>query len=71
MTKIISVSDEAYESLKRLKKEKSFSEIIIEIAKEKDSRDIMTFAGILTKEEAEKMKKNIYEERKIPSRRFR
>ncbi len=43
----------------------------VKITKEKSSEDIMKFAGLLSDEEAEKMKKEIYEERKIPSRRFK
>ena len=35
MTKVISLSDKAYNILKKIKADKSFSEIIIEITKEK------------------------------------
>ncbi len=71
MTKIISISDDAYEKLKGLKNERSFSEIIIELTIEKNKDNIMKFAGSLTNKEAEKIKKEIYEERKVISRRFR
>jgi len=70
MTKVISISDEAYNILKKLKAEKSFSEIIIEIAKDLNANGLMEFAGILSDKEAEKMKKEIYKERKLKSRRF-
>ncbi len=71
MTKVISISDEAYERLKRLKNEMSFSEIIVELTMEKNKDNLMKFAGALTDGEAEKIKKSIYEGRKISSRRFR
>ena len=70
MTKVISISDEAYERLKKLKDEMSFSEVIVELTIEKSENNLMKFAGALTNEEAEKIKKEIYEERKIPSKRF-
>lgn len=71
MTKVISLSDEAYEGLKKIKNGLSFSEIVIELTFEKAKDNIMKFAGALSKEEADKIKKNIYEERKISSRRFK
>ncbi len=71
MTKIVSLSDEAYNELKKIKLEKSFSEIVIELTKEKKKDNLMQFAGILDDKDAEKIKKKIYEERKIPSRRFK
>ena len=70
MTKVISISDEAYGRLKKLKDEMSFSEVIVELTIEKSENNLMKFAGTLTNEEAEKIKKEIYEERKIPSKRF-
>ncbi len=70
MTKIISISDEAYENLKKIKDEKSFSQIIIEITQEKSQDKLRKFVGSITKSEAEKITKNIYKERKIKSRRF-
>ena len=70
MTKVISISDEAYGKLKILKNEKSFSEIIVELSNKKTEIDLMSFAGSLTEKEADKIKKEIYSERKMPSRRF-
>ncbi|OIO41205.1 hypothetical protein AUJ62_03340 [Candidatus Pacearchaeota archaeon CG1_02_32_21] len=70
MTKVISISDEAYGRLKRLKNEKSFSEIIVELSNKKNEIDLMSFAGSLSEKEADKIKKEIYSERKMPSRRF-
>lgn len=71
MTKIISISDNAYEELKKIKNGFSFTEIILELTKEKRKKSIMDFAGILTEEEGNKMLKKIKEERKIGSRRFK
>lgn len=71
MTKIISISDEAYIRLKKLKNERSFSEIIIELTLEKSADNMMRFAGALSNVEAEKIKKSIYDERRLSSRRFK
>lgn len=71
MTKVISLSDEAYEELSKLKAGRSFSEIVVELVREKQTSNLMNFAGILTKEEGKKVKKRIYKERKMPSRRFK
>ena len=71
MTKIISISDNAYEELKKIKNGSSFTEIILELTKEKKKKSIMEYAGILTEEEGNNMLKKIKEERKIGSRRFK
>ncbi len=70
MTKVISISDEAYDLLKRLKINKSFSEIIIAISREKNKSELMKFAGMIGDKEGRNIKKSLYEHRKIPSRRF-
>ena len=70
MTKVISISDEAYDALKKLKHDLSFSKIIIEITREKRKEDIMDYAGILDEETAEMMKE-VLKERKIASRRLK
>ena len=70
MTKIISISDDAYDELKKLKRDTSFSKIILELSKIKKKNSIMDFAGIIDKEEGERMLKMIKEERKLKSRRF-
>ena len=61
MTKVISISDDAYEELKKLKANKSFSKIIIEITKEKSKDSLLELAGSLSNEDAERIKKRIYE----------
>jgi len=70
MTKIISISDEAYEELHRLKNGFSFSGIIIELIKMKKKGSIMEFAGALTKEEGDEILKEIKKERGKISRRM-
>ncbi len=69
MTKVISISDEAYQELAKHKAGRSFTEVIIELAMNK-KRPLSDFAGILTDEEGEKIIKTIYKERKMSSRRF-
>ena len=71
MVKVISLSDDAYNELKRLKGNGSFSEIVIEIVKERKKDALLEIAGTWSKEDADKIKKEIYEDRKIPSRRFK
>lgn len=47
MTKVISLSDEAYGSLKKLKKEdESFSEVVMELANERKKRSLLKLAGV-------------------------
>ncbi|MBI2630389.1 antitoxin VapB family protein [Candidatus Pacearchaeota archaeon] len=68
MTKIISISDEAYNELKKIKNGMSFSKIIIKLTGEK--KNIMEFAGTWDSIEGERIKKEIIKEREIKSRRF-
>lgn len=69
MTKVISISDEAYRELAKRKAGRSFTEVIIELTAQK-KRPLSDFAGLLTEEEGEKALKTIRELRKMPSRRF-
>lgn len=71
MTKAISISDEAYEELRKLKNKRSFSKTILDIVSKKSKEDIMDFAGTLSDKEAEEMKKRTYKERKTKSGRFK
>lgn len=66
MVKVISLSNEAYERLKALKREKSFSEVVIELVGEKNKKDLSRFCGAFedNADEWEKIKKRIYEDRK-------
>ncbi|GBC74601.1 hypothetical protein HRbin05_00645 [archaeon HR05] len=46
MTKVISLSDEAYQALKKIKgKDESFSDVILRLIKEAAKRPLSEFAG--------------------------
>jgi predicted CopG family antitoxin len=65
----ISISDEAYERLKSVKKpNESFTDVINRLT---GRRSILELAGILTKDEARTMKHEIKEIRKKSSKRVR
>jgi predicted CopG family antitoxin len=66
MVKVISLSNEAYEKLKALKRDESFSEVVVKLVGERKRRNIMDFFGIWKEDadEWEKIKKRIYEDRK-------
>ncbi len=69
MTKVISISDDAYEQLHKLKGEKdSFTTIILRIV-EKEKRKLASFAGALSEESAEALKKEMKEMRAVHRRR--
>ncbi len=70
MTKIISISDEAYNELSKLKNGFSFSKLILFLAKMKSKERMMEFAGIINKEDADKMLLEIKKGRKEISRRL-
>ena len=69
MTKIISISDDAYSELKRMKDGMSFTEIILKLSRCQKEKDIMDYAGTLAKEDAKSMLNEISKERKRGSRR--
>ena len=65
--KTIMISDDVYNKLARIKGDKSFSDIIEELIEESISlrrKKIEKYFGILKEEEAEELKKEIYEMRK-------
>ncbi|HLC62114.1 MAG TPA: antitoxin VapB family protein [Candidatus Nanoarchaeia archaeon] len=67
-TKTISITEEAYERLKMRKEPReSFTDVINRIT---GRRDIMEFAGILTDEDAEKMKEHIRKMRESSTERI-
>jgi predicted CopG family antitoxin len=70
MVKVISLSEEAYGRLKSIKGNRSFSEIVIEIAPKK--KNIMELAGAFEKnsEEWERIEKELYLERKKAKMRY-
>lgn len=63
VTKTITITEEAYETLKGLKrKNESFSETILRVGKRKP---LSYFYGAISKETANRMEKSIYNLRKI------
>ena len=67
MVKVISLSNSAYEKLKALKGEKSFSETVVELVDNKkfQKRSIMKFCGICKDDDYwENFKKEIRKSRK-------
>ena len=67
MVKVISLSNDAYEKLKSIKNEKSFSEVVVELieCKKKNKKNIMKFAGIFKNDkEWEKIMKDTENDRK-------
>jgi len=66
MTKVISLSDEAYAELKRLKGEgESFSKVVIKLVKKDRKEGIMEFAGVWkNKPDAKKIFKEVIKDRK-------
>lgn len=65
MVKMVSLSDEAYRILRGLKRDRSFSETVVEeLGKRKRKTDIMKFCGIWDNEEGDKIAKELRETRK-------
>lgn len=65
----ISISDEAYERLKSIRKPgESFTDVINRLT---GRRSILEFAGILSKEEGREMRLKVKEVRRKSSKRFR
>jgi len=67
MTKIISLSDEAYGKLKNMKKTgESFSKVVLRISEKEEKKPLMTFFGAWSgnKKELEDFKKSVVEDRK-------
>jgi predicted CopG family antitoxin len=62
MTKTISISDDVYEQLVKIKGKKSFSEVIRELIRKKGNAElIMTAFGTRSEKEAEELEKEIKE----------
>lgn len=68
-TKTVSLTEEAYERLKARKKEhESFSDVITRIT---NTRSLLDFAGILTEEQAHRLKKTIARSREQSRKRMK
>ena len=64
MTKVISLSEEAYKVLKRRKgKGESFSDVVLKIAGDKETRSILELAGRWVGGDADKVARQISQER--------
>ena len=62
MPKTITISDDVYEKLVRIKGERSFSEVIRNLLEKKGNWEVLTIAfGTRNEKEAEKLKKEIGE----------
>jgi len=62
MTKTISISDDVYDLLVKIKGKKSFSEVIRDLIKKEGNFELLMIAfGTRNKEEAEKLEKEIRE----------
>lgn len=67
MTRVISLSDESYASLKALKKEKeSFTDVVMRLAYLAKKKSLMDLAGkwVGSKEETDRIFEEIYADRK-------
>ena len=70
MTKVISLSEEAYKALKRLKKNgESFSDVVVKITKNMAPRSLLDFAGGWTGTDADEVFENIRHERETTKAR--
>lgn len=68
MVKTLTIKDAVYEELVKIKgREESFSDLFERLAK-KEKSSILEFAGFLSEEEGEKMKKRIADYRKKSSK---
>ena len=67
MTKLISLSDEAYGKLKNMKEsEESFSKVVLRLSEKEEKKPLMAFFGAWAgdKKELEDFKKSVVEDRK-------
>ena len=64
MTKVISLSEKAYETLKGMKKPgESFSDVVLRVAAKEKKRSIMEFAGSWHGDDADKVLAQIMKDR--------
>jgi len=72
MTKVISLSEKAYQTLKGLKKTgESFSDVVLRVADKEKKRSIMEFAGCWKGDDADEVLAEIMKDREnVKSREF-
>jgi predicted CopG family antitoxin len=64
MTKVISLSEKAYETLKSMKKSgESFSDVVLRVAKEKKKKSLLEFSGKWAGDDADKVLAQIMKDR--------
>ena len=67
MTKVISLSNEAYQTLKDSKKPgESFSDVVLRIAKPKKKKSLLEFSGTWIGDDADKVLAEIMKDRERP-----
>jgi len=59
MVKVISLSDEAYTKLKSLKRDLSFSQIVLKLIEDKTKKRAKDFYGLISKEDGAKWMKEV------------
>jgi len=64
MVKVISLSDEAYGKLSIIKRNLSFSKVIISLIEEKNKKSLRDFAGVWSEGEGAKFKAFVNKNRK-------
>ena len=66
MTKVISISDDAYELLQSVKGEnESFTKVILRVAEKEKQKPLASFFGALSEESAQALEKEIKETRAL------
>jgi predicted CopG family antitoxin len=63
MVKVISLSNEAYEKLSRIKRNSSFSEVVVNLIEKSNKGKLREFAGILNGKEGKEFKEFIKKNR--------
>jgi predicted CopG family antitoxin len=64
MTKVISLSERAYETLKSMKKPgESFSDVVLRVAKEKKKKSLLEFSGKWVGDDADEILAQIMKDR--------
>jgi len=70
MTKVVSLSEDAYKALKRLKgKGESFSDVVVRITKNVGAKSILEYAGIWSGDDIDEVFKKILHEREATAAR--
>ncbi|MFH0897142.1 MAG: antitoxin VapB family protein [Candidatus Bathyarchaeota archaeon] len=70
MTKVISLSEDAYKALKRLKRRgESFSDVVMKMAKNAEPKSLLEFAGGWTGNDIKEVFEKIHSEREATTAR--